>query len=792
MFKNYFRIALRNITRNKIYTFINLTGLVLGIACTILICGLLNYHLSFDTFHKDKDRIFRVVSKTTFDTDDYSQGIQYSFGEAFKNDYTLAEKVAVRVKRGWQLVSFQSGGEQKKFKENMAYADPSFFEIFNYPLEEGNSSTAIASPNTAIITRKIADKFFPGTNAIGKQITTSSHQPYVITGVLKDIPDNSDNQAQIYLSIANFKKEYPWMASDSSWGTIASSIQCFVKLQPGKTKADAERVFPAIIKKYVPSNADKYFLYMQPLDDIHFNTAYDGNIDKKYLWALGFTGLFLIITACINFINLATAQSLGRAKEVGLRKTLGSSRLQIFRQFMTETAVLVIIAIFLSCWLALMALPWVNQLFDTHISLQAIRLPYIIAFLLLLFSLVTLLAGYYPALVLSAFKPVQALKGRMALSSGTGFTLRKSLVVVQFVIVQAMIIGAIIVSKQMNYSLQSDLGFDKEGIVVLDIPRPRADLVRTLRNRFTQIAGVEDVSFCYATPMGSSNDMDNFRYDNRPSKENFQINTKRGDNRYLSTFGLQLVAGQNLANSDTANGALVNETFVKRLNAKTPADVIGKTLDVNGYKMPITGVVKDFHNYDFHYSIDPICIYSYTDNYYTCAIKINMNNKATILPGLEKIWKETFPEEIYSHSFVDQDIANMYENENLLLHITRIFAGIAIVIGCLGLFGLVSFMAVQKTKEIGVRKVLGASVASVIWLFGKEFGRLLLIAFIIAAPAAWWLMHHYLQDFQYRISIGAGIFVATIGVTFLIAAITVGYHSARAALMNPVKALKNE
>ena len=792
MLQNYFRIAWRNITRNRLYTFINLTGLVLGIVCTILICGLLNYHLSFDNFHKDSDRIYRVVSKTIFDTEDYSQGIQYPFGEAFNKDYPLAEKVAMKVKRGTNLVSIQTGSEEKKFKENMAYVASDFFEIFNYPLEQGNASDAIANPNAAIITRKVADKLFPGTNAIGKQIITGNHQSFVVNGVLKDIPVNTDNREQIYLSLANYKMQSPWMASDSSWGAIASNIQCFVKLLPGKTKADAEKVFPAMIKKYVPKNADKYFFYMQPLSDIHFNTLYDGKIERRYLWALGFIGLFLIITACINFINLATAQSFSRSKEVGLRKTLGSSRLQIFHQFMTETGVLVFIAIILSYWLALIALPWVNHIFNTQLAVHSIKALYIIAFLLVLFSTVTILAGYYPAMVLSAFKPVQALKDKMPSPSGTVFSLRKSLVVVQFVIVQVMLIGAIIVSKQMHYSLQSDLGFNKEGIVMMDIPKPKTETVNTLRNRISQIAGVEDISFCYSAPMGNSNDMDDFRYDNRPLTESFQINTKRADERFLSTFGLQLVAGQNLKASDSATDVLVNETLVRRLNVKTPAEVIGKALQVNGHNMIIAGIVKDFHNYDFHYSIDPTCIYSSTNHYYNCAVKINLNNKASVLAGLEKVWKETFPEGIYNFSFVDQDIADMYETETQYLQITQIFAGIAIIIGCLGLFGLVSFMAIQKNKEIGVRKVLGASVMSVIWLFGKEFGRLILIAFVIAAPAAWWLMQHYLQDFQYRISIGAGIFIATIGITFLIASITVGYHSAKAALMNPVKALKND
>ncbi|RKR83995.1 FtsX-like permease family protein [Mucilaginibacter gracilis] len=792
MFKNNILTAWRNLVRNRLYSFINISGLALGIGCAILIFCLLRYHLSFDNFHKDEDRIYRVVSKTTYDMIDYSQGIPAPFGKAFGNDYTYAEKIAMRVNRTGVLFS-TTGRDIKRFKENAAYVEPEYFDIFNFPMLEGNAKQALIAPDMAIVTNKIAKKLFPNENAIGKQLVLNNKDVYTINGVLKDIPVNSDQQQQIYLSYANFKKHNQWQASDSSWSSISSGVQCFLKLKPGVKAQEVENSFPQLIKKYCkPADANSYFFYLQPLSSIHFDTRYDGKIEPKYLWALAFIGLFLVITACINFINLATAQSLNRGKEVGVRKTMGGSTAQMFSQIMAETAVLVITAILIGMGLAIIVLPLFNQLFHTEIARNEFLKWPVLSFAVVLLIVVTLLSGYYPSIKLAKFNPVEALKGKITQQQGGGISIRRVLIILQFTIVQLMIIASIVIAKQMRFSLNSDLGFNKDNILLIDLPGKSAKALPTLHNQLSQIPGISNISFCSSAPMSDSNDWYGFKFDNRPTEEAFQVNVKRGDDHYLSTFGLKLIAGHNITSSDTVSGYLVNETMLKKLNLSTPQEALQKRLIVNGFSFPIVGVIKDFHNESFHAGIDPICIFSMSKDFYRCAVRIPAKSTKEDLLAIQTLFTKTFPDNVFSYSFLDKDIQEMYESEISLQQLMEAMVGISIVIGCMGLYGLVSFMAVQRRKEIGVRKVLGASVRSVLWLFGREFSRLLIIAFLIAAPCAWLLMSHWLQDFVYRINIDATIFLLSLTITAFIATVAIGYTSLKASLANPIKNIRTE
>lgn len=797
MIRNYFKIAWRNLTRHKGYAFINVFGLSLGIACSIMIFAFVSYQLSFDQFHNNKDRIYRMVTEWHDDEIGYSQAVPSPLNKAFRNEYTFAEKSARVIDYNDAFITIKENNDVKKFREEtgIVYAEPEFFDIMNYPLVKGDKNTFLNNPNSAAITENLAKKYFGNADPMGKTIRVNNKTDFLVTGVLKDIPPNTDRRHEIYLAYDNLKDQNRWLYNDSGWGGVYSGSQAYVLLKKDVKMSQVDAALKQIVMKNYQGRDQKTWLFkLQPLSDIHFNADYDGSMEKKYLWALFFIATFLVITACVNFINLATAQALNRSKEIGVRKVLGSLPSQLFWQFIAETAMITFFAIALAFVFASIGMPFINSLFQTEIKLHVFTNPALLAFALFVGILVTFLSGSYPGLILARFQPVLALKSKLSQKDIGGFSLRRILVVTQFAISQMLIIGTIVIASQMHHSTTSDLGFDKNAIVTLRIPISDKVKMNTLRTRLAGLSGVEEQSLCFAPPAWGSNNNTGVRFDTRAEDEHWSINLKYADENYLKTFGIKLAAGRNVYPSDSLREFVVNETFVKKLGLRSNDEVIGKRLAINGgsQSAPIVGVVKDFYNYSFRSDISAICIMGGTDNYRNLAVKINMQNSKTLLPQFEKIWNETYPDFFYSYTFVDDRIKQFYEQDAIMLKLIELFAGIAVLIGALGLYGLVSFMAVRKTKEIGLRKVLGASMQSILWLFGKEFTRLMLIAFVIAAPIAWWVMNKYLQDFKNQIHIGAGVFVLAIGFTFLIATLTVGYRSIKAARANPVKSLRTE
>ncbi|MGV3560402.1 ABC transporter permease [Larkinella arboricola] len=798
MIRNYFQIALRNLERKKSYTFINVSGLALGMACGILIFMLISYHLSFDNFHANADRIYRFVTEQHRETVSYRPNVPNPFGKVFRNDYTFGEKVARIASSNDVLISLKTGGEIRKFKEDagVAFAETDFFDIFNYPLLRGDFKTVLREPNTAILTERMARKYFGDQNPINQTFHLDNKVQFRITGILKDLPVHTDRKTEIFLSYNTLRQYDEWMASDESWGGMNSAMQCFVQLKPGVSPAQVEEVLPAYVKKYRPTNKNVHHYKLQPLADIHFNPRYGGAISKSNLWVLACIGFFLIVTACINFINLATAQALNRSKEVGVRKVLGSFRGQLFWQFIAETGLITTLAIFLACVTAWLLLPSVNDWFQVQISLNPLNDWGLALFLPALAVVVTFFAGSYPGLILAGFQPVVALKGKLSQPHIGGFNTRRTLIVGQFAISQALIIGMIVITDQMRYSTQSDLGFDKEAVVMLPIaPDTKPISLKTVKHQLAQIPGVKTVSVCQSAPASNYNVWNTSpQYDNRSEDELFSVSVKAADEQYIPMFDLKLVAGRNLFPADSAREFVVNETFTKKLGLKSPQEVIGKTLSLNKGQTtgPIVGVVGDFHDRSFHEDINAVCIMSASDLYGSYAVKIDGTTVKPTLAALEKTWSDLHPDQLYEYEFLDEHIANFYKTEDLMLRLIQTFAALAVFIGGLGLYGLVSFMAAQKTKEIGIRKVLGSSVGQILWIFGKEFSRLILIAFAVAAPVAYYGMNVWLNHFTFHIDVSVGVFATAIASTFLIAFLTVGFKSMKAAGMNPVKALRSE
>lgn len=795
MLRNYLRIAFRNLFSNKVYGLLNILGLALSMTCGLLIFVLVKYHLSFDTFHHHPERIYRFVTEQHREDVYYSGGVPPAFGAAFRQDFSESGTVARVANFDEVLVSFEKGGELRKYQEDegVAFVEPAYFDIFNYPLLTGNKEVAMSSPNTALITASLAKKYFGNEDPLNKVIKLDDKISCRIAGVLKDLPGNTDQHAGIFVSWKTVKDYSLFLSRDDAWGGIMGALNTFVALKPGVSAANIEKQ----LTKYEENrkgNSNHHIYRMQPLKERHFDAKYGGIMEMKNLWILSFAGLFLIVAACLNFINLSTAQALRRSKEVGIRKVLGSFRGQLFWQFLMETGLIAVISTLLACLLGIVLLPYVNDLFDTSMQLQSVGDWHLLVFIPGMILVVTFFAGSYPGLVLSGFRPVLALKGKVSMQQVGNFNIRRSLIVMQFTITLILIMGMLVITRQMQYATHTDLGFNKEAILVVPMGADSVDAnVTTVRNELLRQAGVKNVSVCFEPPASTSNWNTNIRVEGKAEDEPFTVGIKSADEQYLSTFGLQLIAGRNVFPDSASRECIVNETFMRKLGVQSAEEMIGKQLRFNGNNTAtVAGVVKDFHVYSMHADIVPVLITAYPRLDQNFAIKINMAQLSAVLPAVEKIWTEKFPGRLYSYEFLDKRIADFYETEEMMLKLVRIFSIIAIFIGCLGLYGMVSFMVMQKTKEIGIRKVLGSSVGEILWIFGKEFSLLIVLAFLVAAPVAWWMMSRWLADFKYHVALGPWMFLGAVGLTMLVAGLTISMQSAKAAMMNPVRSLKME
>ncbi|MEP6614929.1 MAG: ABC transporter permease [Ginsengibacter sp.] len=799
MIRNFFKTAIRNLLRNKTYTTINILGLALGLSVCLIIFAIISFETGFDKFHHKKDRIYRVLTEfhdvTGVNT---SAGVPFPLPQAIKAEYPQLEKVTSVFSNGNDQIIILDDKDnlQNKFKEETGvfFTDPSFFEIFDFPWITGTPSS-LNEPNNAALTKSTAIKYFGDwKKAIGKTIRRNNKQDLKISGIIQDPPANTDFQLKIVVSFKTMKNP------TDDWGSVSSSMGCYILLPPGLTAKKFNSQLPAFVKKYKKPDQVNDAQVIGPLSEVHFNSKVSNFLGRTISWelirTLIFIAFFILIIACVNFINLSTAQAVNRAKEVGIRKVLGSKKEQLRIQFLTETTLIVLASVAIALVITVVTIPYIKNLLKLPLSNNIFSNPLIVLFLIIIIPLVVLLSGFYPSVVLSRFNPVNALKSKSFANASKGITLRKGLVVVQFVIAQALIIGTIVIVLQMNYFNSKPMGFDKEAIITIPFPTDSASLAKLdfLKNKLSEQKGIEKFSLGFASPAQIGNWYSNFKFDHAAKETDFGANMKWGDENYLSTFGLQLIAGHNIPKSDTTTGFIINETLLKMLGMTDPASALNKEINMWDGKIiaNIIGVVKDFHSASLQQPLQPILIASNKEVYNIAAIKLRPLQVREQIKILEQVWTSIYPEYVFEYEFMDKKIASFYNNENKLSGLYKIFAAIAIFLSCLGLYGLASFMAVQRIKEVGIRKVLGASVKSVVYLFSREFITLISIAFIVASAIAYYFMKQWLQEYTYRIEISWWIFLSAGLLSLFIAILTVSSQAIKAAVANPVKSLRSE
>ncbi len=809
MLKNYLKITLRNLRKNKWFSLINVLGLTIGITGGMIIYLYITQELSFDRFHAKKDRIYRVTRSTkTASGIDYESSVPYPLIGALKTDFSQFENSTQVHLDDRPLVTYEL---EKHIIEHVVFADSNFFDVFDFEVITGNVKKSLGAPNYCFLSQSTAQRIFGDEDPIGEKITLRNKLEVEVAGILNDVPVNSHLQFEILVSYPSFSGEY--LGLDIDYWTMSAEGNAYVVMKPGASTDAIDREFNALMDKhYTEDDARKRSFYLQPLTDIHYNSVWnDKAISTTTLWGLGVIGAFILLVGCVNFINLSTALAVKKSKEVGVRKTLGAVRRQLIMQYLSDTFIVSFVSGCLAVAFAERLVPFFNQYFDKTLVFDFMEDAQVLLFVMLLVVIVTIIAGIYPALVLSNYNPVKALKSNIHSQSPTALFLRKGLIVLQFVISQILIICTIIIASQMDYFMKKPLGFDKEAIITVDISKNDQASLETFKERILANSNVTNLSFALAPPVTTNTIGTNYFLTSEGVENSHSVQIKPADFEYLDTYALNLKYGSWFTPSegdlmiDIFNMEkeeiqkleatyILNETAVKKLGFEDPEEAIGKniTTGMGGLKGPIVGVMEDYHLSSLHEEIVPAIIMNMPMFYYNVGIKINMSNAQEIISHVERVFQDMFPDEIFEYQFLDDEMAEMYAKEKQTYNLFQLFSILSIVISCMGLLGMIFFIVNQRTKEVGIRKVLGAKVTGIVMLFSKDFLKLVFLASVISAPVAWYVMNLWLADFAYKIDMQVWFFLLAICLSALITFFTIGYQSFRAAIANPVTALKDE
>jgi putative ABC transport system permease protein len=818
MIKNYFKTSVRHLGRNKLFSLINISGLAIGISASLVIYLIVQHEWSYEKFQKDGDRIFRVVSEMKSPVMTlHNSGVPVPTAKAVREEVTGLENVTHFITAYDPKVSIFITGNQSpaifRNQKNIIYADEQYFNLFKYDWLAGSPQSALKDPFQVVLTQSRAKTYFASLSLpeiLGREIFYNDSIKAVVSGIVKDLDHVTDFTFKEFISRATLehtglKNEWNW----DEWGSINSASQMFVKLAKKASQKQIENQLNGIREKYKSQDeeSDNIEHLLQALTDIHFNNDYDAFNQRKghksTLFGLFAVAVFLLLLGCINFINLTTAQSSRRAKEIGIKKTMGSGKSRIIFQFLGETFFLTLLATILSVAIT----PWLLNIFSDFIpegiSFTSLNSFNVWIFLLALLIVVSVLSGFYPALLLTRFSPVTVLKNQA--NNGTTQTrkawLRKTLTVTQFIIAQFLIIATLVVSKQIRFSLSKDLGYKKDAIVYLNTPwnffSDKPDYRRfALYDKLKLIPEIEKVSLSGSPPASNNTSTNTIKFSDGVKKMETRVEVKYADTAYFNLYQMKLLAGRNLQQSDTTKEFVINETYARVLGFLKPEEAVGRFLDYD-IKVPIVGVIADFNAKSTHQAINPLIYSSAAKRSYSLHIALKPGDKSgdvwkRALVKAEQAYKEIYPDNDFTYSFYDESIASFYKTEQNVSRLLKWASGLCIFISCLGLLGLAIFITNTRTKEIGVRKVLGASIVQIVSLLSKDFISLVLIAFVITLPLSWWATYNWLQDFAYRTTLSWWVFAVTGTGMVILSLLILSIRTIKSASVNPVKSLRTE
>jgi putative ABC transport system permease protein len=809
MIKNYFKLAWRSMQRNKGFFAINFLGLFISVSVSLVIAVIIFHETSFDKSADPSISVYRVVRQEKKAGGITSEPVTpYPLATAMRTAMPEEALISQIHNHNNGVISF---GDKKIKEERILFVDSIFPALFPIVVKSGSSKDVLSKPGFVLLTERTAGKFFGDENPVGKRLKLDNRVDLQVAAVIADAPGNTHLPYSMLVSYLSLNTDLAGGLPIDQWGMNMNGF-VYMGMKTNRSTDPVEKSLADIAAKNINAQNDGSVttLTLQPLSDIHFNQAFAGEnpsytINYQYLYLSGAIGLFLILAACINYTNLSTALALRKSKEVGVRKTMGAKRAQLIGQFLSETFLTTAVVILLAALTVRLVLPAVNTFLDKNINLNYLNLRTGF-FLFLLWIVVSLLSGIYPALILSGFNPISALKSKLSNPKGSAILVRRGLVTIQFLTAQVLIIGAIVVTKQMNYINSKPLGFQKDQIVDIVLPGNKPEELEALRNKLLSIPGVAHFSYSLGAPISDNGFGSEFNRKEKYATEKIGLEVKVADRAYQQTYSLKLLAGRwfnevderkadrSIPDSLRQYSVVINETALKALGFANATEALGKEVAfaLNEISAPIIGVMKDYHVASLHAPVSPVLMVPFPFFYHNLGLKLNSTSSATTLAAVEKAFSAVYPNNLFESSFLDEHIAKQYKEEKRTVQLLNLFTILSVLINALGLVGLLSFVIQQKTKEIGIRKVLGATAANISFALSKDFLQLVGIAFIIAVPVAWHVMNRWLQDFAYRTTISWWVFGLAGIAAVLVACVAIGFQTVKASSANPVAALRNE